>query len=156
VYLVNCNFVTIFSFFILMNINFIQILCILITVILIYLLVKFSRNEYFDDRFIFEEHKLEPIDYAELIGEKSDWKIYKIKSNIGTSGGTSSQIRYPVNFKTSDIKKAGFEHVSDDQGVNLPLLIPYMMDIMRKQSIEFTKIQETFGTIGERLYELEK
>ena len=139
-----------------MNINFIQILCVLITVILIYLLIKFSRNEYFDDRFILEEHKLEPIEYAGLVGEQADWKIYKISPNIGPSGGTSAKIRYSVNFKSSDLNEAGFEHVSDDQGVNLPLLIPYMMDIMRKQSIEFTKMQESLGDIQARLYELEK
>ena len=139
-----------------MNINFIQILCILIILTLIYLLVKFSRNEYFDERFIFKEHNLEPIEYAGLVGEKADWKIYKILPNIGPSGGTSARIRYSVNLKASDLEKAGFEHVSDDHGVNLPLLIPYMMDIMRKQSIEFTKMQESLGDIQARLYEIEK
>lgn len=135
-----------------MNLYFIKMLFLLITIILIYLLFKFSRNEYFDDRFIYEEVKLEPIEYAGLVGEQADWKIYKIKP----TAGTGAKVRHSISFKASDLNEAGFEDVSDDQGVNNPLLIPYMLDIMRKQSIEIKNIQESQGKMQSQLYELEK
>ena len=133
-----------------MNLYFIKILCLLITITLVYLLVKFSRNEYFDERYIYEEINLEPIEYAGLVGEQADWKIYKITPNAGTS----ANVRHSISFKASDLNEAGFEDVSDDQGVNNPLLIPYMLDIMRKQSIEFKNMQESLGKLQAEVYDL--
>ena len=95
---------------------------------------------------------MEPIDYAGLVGEQADWKIYKIKPKVGSS----AKVRHSISFKASDLNEAGFENISDDQGVNNPLLIPYMLDIMRKQSVEMVKMQESHGDIQARLYELEK
>ena len=136
-----------------MNLYFIKILCILITVILIYLLFKFSRNEYFSDETLdYEEIKMEPIEYAGLVGEQADWKIYKIKPKAGSS----AKVRHSISFKASDLNEAGFENVSDDQGVDNALLIPYMLDIMRKQSIEVKNIQQSLGQILAELYELAK
>ena len=131
-----------------------HIVClIIIGVLILLILCLYNKSviEGFDNRFIYEKIKKEAIDYAGLVGDKTDWSIYKVSPVIGTT----ANIRYPITFKADELKD-DFPEVVDDQGVNNTSLIPYILDILRQQSAEIITNQKKIADLDLAIYEIEK
>ena len=118
----------------------------------IYFLVVLIKKETegFDGRYIYVTRPMEPIQYAPLIGEGANWNIHE----VATAPSSSAPIRHKFTLKADEMGGAGFGHLNDEHGVNLVLFIPYILDILRIQSGNITKLQESLGKIEEQVYNL--